>query len=640
MRAPDDGREYKKLLDEDFALMTAGEENNPVKTYIEDSHNNIPSKYTNMPGWMGRGIMQAGGHVAIGFVTDSYTHKEMTGQIETPPLSLYRNNGTAYLTLRARSLSGEIDLIHVFWQNAEFTKGEDQSIYISGDWRTLQFTLTDCTEDCSIVIYSEYGEVVLDDIVIEQFQPEIEAPTALKWTDFTGDSFTCNWSKVENADHYILNVFTIYGKNNEDTGEQEYWSYKVKNLELTETSYNVTGLKPERIYYYYVKAVNAAGVESEDSRIVEVVDLLTPEGITTENITADGFHSRWEPVINAESYVMQTVVDHTAINGDEVYPLLDEKFDMIDFSATGSDIPDIDNPAMDNIGLTDLDNAMTRSGWTLYEGGFIQGGICMRNRTVGDELYYGELLSPAYGITQTDGTITVTADYLSHEGRRPYIQLAQAKGVTSSGSIVYDLADAKTLKAATGEWTTQSATLKTIDDMPKVIRLSIMVDGDETDKMLFVDNVKITVNLPDGSTQRVPYFFNELTDLSELLIYCPTPDRVKGDTFSYQLLSKREHPTSSWLFKRYVTSPWSESIPVPYEWPDDGISNIAGDNSSISAHACDGGIAIVNPDGVKVTIVSLSGSIIAETSATSATIPVMPGAYIVASQSGTVKVVL
>lgn len=640
-RAPDDGRRYRTVLEEDFSLMTSGTPDDPDRTIINTTQNTIPDKYTHEPGWSGRGIMQAGGAVAISdAVYDSFTQQYMTGQIETPYLDLHRNNGTVYVSLRVKSIGQPLDAVNIFWQNSEYTVGETQYAFISNEWRTLEFTLEKCTEETSIVIYADQTPIAIDDIKIEQFHPEVEAPTALKWTEFTADSFVANWSEVENADHYILNCFTIYGKNTEE-GALEYWSYKVKNLELKETSYKVTGLDPTRIYYYYVVAVNEAGVKSEDSQLVEVVDLLAPTGVITENISAKGFHSLWDPVINAEAYTLQSVVKHTAPR-DETYYLIQENFDNVGYPAGATE----DNPGYSVIGLDYLDDMLSRSGWTLYEGGFAPGMLAIHNRkySTSDDLYEGELISPMYGVTNADGlTITFSADFKSKTGRKPYIQLGQAYAM-SGNSIKYALADSKWLEAGTDEWQNQSVTLKINQELPKVIRLSILTDGDglDTDGDLLIDNLKLSVNLKEGKTQSLEHRYYELTDLSELKQYVLTDDAVKGDHYSYQLNAVREHPSSSWMFKRYVFSPWTESQDVDFDDYADisGISIVEACESPLSAESAAGVIMIHNPACEKVTIATLNGVVAAETSSAEATVTVAPGLYIVKGENNVFKLVV
>lgn len=637
-RAPDDGRRYRTVLEEDFSLMTAGTPDDPDRTIISDAGDNIPEQYTHQPGWSGRGIMQAGGAVAISnIVYDSYTQQYMTGQIETPYLDLHRNNGTVYVTVRVKSIGEPYDAINIFWQNSEYVTGERQYAYASNEWRDIEFTLENCTEETSIVIYSDIAPISIDKITIEQFHPEVEAPTALKWTEFTGDSFVANWSAVDNADHYIFNCFTIYGKNTEE-GEREYWSYKAKDVKLTETSYKVEGLDPTRIYYYYIVAVNAAGTRSEDSQLVEVVDLLTPGNVRTTNVSSKGFHSEWDAVLNAEAYTLQSVVEHTA-QRDESYALINEDFENVVYPNGATE----DAPGYSTIGLDFLDGVISRSGWTLYEGGFAPGVIAIHNRKMNtsEDVYEGELISPVYGVTNAvNGAITIEADFKSRTGRKPYIQLGQAYAM-SGNTIKYTLADSKWFDPATEQWQHQETTLKLNNELPKVIRVSILTDGEglSDDGDLLIDNLRVSVNLQEGKSQTLEYKYFELTDLAELKIYVPTDDAIKGDHYRYQLNAVREHPSSSWMFKRYVFSPWTEPQEVDFSDYDDplGISTPIAE-SGFSAYGHVGIIRLTNPGCEKLTVIDLNGITIAETAAEYTSVTASPGVYIVKSDSAAVKV--
>ena len=64
--APDDGREYRTLLYEDFSRMTAGTDSTPdYSLLLNNSTGTILPEYTEIPGWGGSGIRSAGGNVCV-----------------------------------------------------------------------------------------------------------------------------------------------------------------------------------------------------------------------------------------------------------------------------------------------------------------------------------------------------------------------------------------------------------------------------------------------------------------------------------------------------------------------------------------------------------------------------------------------
>src|SRR5438093_4591048 len=92
--------------------------------------------------------------------------------------------------------------------------------------------------------------------------PTPAAPRALKATNVTASSFTANWGSVSGATGYRLDVATDSSFVNYVPGYQDL---DVGNT----TSYNVTGLAANTIYYYRVRAYNGNGT-SPNSNVVHV----------------------------------------------------------------------------------------------------------------------------------------------------------------------------------------------------------------------------------------------------------------------------------------------------------------------------------------------------------------------------------
>jgi hypothetical protein len=622
-KAPDDGREYTTVLEEDFSLVTEGSEYAPIEEYIENSYDIIPSNYTHTPGWGGRGIMQAGGAICVGKVTD-YTGAEMTGQIETPELDLHRDNGTAYVSFRARSFVPEVDVLNVRWiadDDLFGTSGDTQTVYISGSlWQSYEVELDDCPENAVIQFYTDSYEFLIDDIKVEQFHPIIDAPTALKWTNFTGDSFTANWTEVEGADHYILNVYYVRREGTED--ELPDYKFVVKNREVQGTSYDVTGLNPEKTYFYYVRAVNADGEISEESSVVEVLALTIPTGVVISDVSQYGFQVEWDPVLHAEGYAFEAYLSHTA-QEDEEYALLDESFDGI--TSEGS----IGDPYVNPVGYYDMDSyGMSRANWVMYEGGVIDGAIALHNyvSTYGEQ-YYGELVSPYLTIKNTTGQITIEADYASLDGVHPYMQIA-VPGVVDGVTTWVLGAGGEINETVNSEWTHIS---KTYNVNPGLIRISV---GCSDGGWLYIDNLRITVELPKDAVQSLPYKYDEITeDLDAPQYYCYTDDRERGDEYSFALDAVRVNPHSGWIVY-YVYSGWTDSYDVPsIEWS--GVGRLAADDAAtLKVAGRQGEIAISNPEGLTVRVYDLAGRLVGQSATEAINLPVSRGIYVVSSADG------
>lgn len=629
----DDGREYTTLLEEDFSLCTAGATDNPDVNYIENNYYEIPSQYTHTPGWGGRAVMQAGGAICLGKFTDQYSGEEITGYIDLPELDLHRDYGTAYVSFRAKLLSGDYDMVNVRWTaTTDFLPETSEAVtsYVNGfGWTTIEVTLTECPENAVIQIFSETTELLIDDIKVEQFQPEIDAPTALKWTDFTGDSFTANWSAVDGADHYIFNCFYIRRQGSED--QLPSYKYIARDVETTETSYHLSGLDRTKTYYYYVRAVNADGVKSEESACVEVLDLCVPSGIKVDEVTKESFTVSWDPVFNAEGYGFQAVLDHTA-QMNEDYALIDEPFDGVECAGSIGDV------YTNNIGLYDMDSyGMTRANWVMYEGGVIDGAIALHNyvSSYGTQ-YYGELVSPIMSIGQTTGEVTIEADFATlDKGVKPYLQIA-VPGVVD-GQTQWTLGGGGEINAVIGS--TWSHVKRTYQVKPGLIRFSIgCTDGG----WLYVDNLRISVKMDAGASQRVLYRYDEIKDNIDAPSYtCKTTDRQAGDEYSFALMAARQRP-GSYMIPTYILSEWSPLTQVPsLPYDEDGVDSITAEATAFTATGANGAIEISNPSGVEIVVLDMAGRAVAHTNDASASIAVAPGLYIVSGAvNGTVKVIV
>ena len=619
---PDDGREYTAVVSEDFSLCSAGTNEDPDRTFIEGPGYLIPSQYTHAPGWHGRAVMQAGGAICIGKITDPVAG-EMTGQIETPVADLTRDNGRAYLSFRAKSMAKDVDVMSVRWTTDDImpATGEIQTVYINGDrWTTIQVDLEKCPENAVVQIWAEYNDVLIDDITLEQHHPVIDAPKARKWTNFTGDSFTANWDAVEGADHYILNVFYIRRQGTED--QLPDYKYAVKDKDVYDTHYDCTGLKPDKVYYYYVQAVNADGVESEPSQTVEVLALVVPDGITVGKVTEKSFETSWNPVDKAEFYAFQAILTHKA-QADEHYALIDEPFDF-DISGTRED------PFVNTIGMYDMDEyGMTRSGWTMYEGGITDGGICLHNTMLGDEMYYGELTSPILVVDKNDGYIDIEFDASTFtDGVRPYIQVAVPGEV--DGKTQWVLGAGGEVDEELGrDYRHISLHYKV---RKGIVRFSIgCTDGG----WLFIDNLRISTNLAKDAVQLMPYKYKEV---EETAYTCPTPDRRRGDSYSFALMAAYQKP--SMFIPVYVTSDWSDEIAVPdYEWPADGLRRVTG-ATAFSVVPAEGALSLTNPEGAALRVCNMAGTTIATVSLEEDTLALPAGLYIVTDGNRSVKAVV
>ena len=170
---------------------------------------------------------------------------------------------------------------------------------------------------------------------------------------------------------------------------------------------------------------------------------------------------------------------------------------------------------------------------------------------------------------------------------------------------------------------------------PGIIRFSMgCTDGG----WLYMDNLRISVNLPKGGIQVMPYHCREVLESDGHSVHVPTPDRTPNDAYGVSLTAIRRKPGSS-FFPIYI---YSDDSPI-YDVPDvdwSGIADTRTDRAAFKATAVAGGIAISNPECMPVAITDLSGRTVARTDAEEATQPLQPGIYIVSAGGSATKILV
>jgi hypothetical protein len=92
----------------------------------------------------------------------------------------------------------------------------------------------------------------------------LQAPVATAASDITNESFTANWNSVPGITDYLLYVSTENFPADPPNNLPGY-----DGIEVTGTSYDVTGLNSGTIHYYVVKAKNGDRI-SDYSNSIEV----------------------------------------------------------------------------------------------------------------------------------------------------------------------------------------------------------------------------------------------------------------------------------------------------------------------------------------------------------------------------------
>ncbi len=245
------------ILTEDFSKFTAGSEETPDATRLEDTETGIISdEYFNTPGWMGFEVYQAGGCAFLDLNGE-------TGMLITPFIN---TTGNVTIKCRVKSASAEGDY---FCYNLLDEYSEPLNIeYTSipgNEWVEVEFVSTIGVENSYIILFSMYDKLLIDDIEIVNHY--IPAPTLLPETNITSNGFTANWNATEGVDEYYLH---LYAKHTAQYDETYFFTdYDFSNIISDGTT--IDPEVPEEISYEYeswfvflpIFANNIIGVSGE-----------------------------------------------------------------------------------------------------------------------------------------------------------------------------------------------------------------------------------------------------------------------------------------------------------------------------------------------------------------------------------------
>lgn len=284
------------IVEEDFSKFTAGSETAPDATDLADVETgDISADYTQVPGWSGGAVFQAGGSAYIGFYGGD------TGWLNTPILDFSANNGTFTITFRAKSaLTSGDELNMLLLYPGEQYATSSQSVILTNEWQEYSISFSQGTAESYIQMWTYDGESFIDDIKISA--EGISAPQNLTVSKYMGTSAELSWDAVEGADSYLLNVYYF---------SMETWDYAylLKEEPVTGTSYTIEGLDPNEGYYFDVAAVQGDKISplSESVSIVSPIDPPTP--LPATNYSATSFTANWEAVEGASSYLLSVLYE-------------------------------------------------------------------------------------------------------------------------------------------------------------------------------------------------------------------------------------------------------------------------------------------------------------------------------------------
>lgn len=396
------------VLFEDFSKFTAGSEETPDLTEISDIESGeIPASYTNIFGWYGAGIFQAGGTCFIDIV-EYPSGDDDTGVLETPYLDLSDNGGKFTVKFRAKSKLAAGDNLSVFSINYAEDQYSVNRVSITNTWQEYTLTFNDGKDGNVIQFYTLNGTWLLDDVRVLQDvgSTTFPAPAANAASDITETTFVASWTPVDGATAYLLSVY-YYDENTKSTRLKSINStrnYFLKDEAVDVTSVKIEQLDKNQTYYYTVKATNGTDISAESNEVkVEKgsTEITAAKLLEPTDITDSGFTARWEAVPGASLYYIYLQETYTA-SSDGVYLVENEDFSKINFGTTA-------NPTVG--GMQEyLDTYTNNSGWEAIYPLFANGMIGLSNDL---GMMPSALFTPRYDLSSNDGKFTVEIDATS-----------------------------------------------------------------------------------------------------------------------------------------------------------------------------------------------------------------------------------
>ena len=652
---PADYGQVVEILGEDFSLMTTGSVGNPDKDtelwYVREDGNawmTMRDGYTPQSGWGGAYIYPAGGTVAIG-------NGDEPGHLNTCMMDLSGNDQIAFVQFDMRTDDGQPDQTVIVEGAETFNMapswrvlGGSQIDGISSEWKTytLMFQNAGAYSLFNIFHPQKQGEdlcnIYVDNFRVYQVNPYVKMPTLYGHSYYTGESFNVSWSKVENADHYLLNVYWV----DETNGNAKM--YAAENQSVNDTTFTVNGIISGKNYYYVVQSVDAAGHKSFEPTPKLICDLEAPKDLTATDINQDNgtFTASWEAAPSAERYNYWAYCDRKATQ-DGPMRLTDEDFTGVKcpdgtlgegwgYSMTEAEWKEtsVTNPSyfsMDNYVIQPIN----QGGW-VAKNGFPLADGCIK--VDGYQYVYNNsdagLVSPELDLSKNGGKITINVDLwgdtetLQYEDGSKVDYTAQcavalfnwdpAKNDFTQAELIY-------VKDLNSSW--QNRTIELTKGTDRSI-IGLYCVGSPAN--LFFDNLKIDQDYKAGETFVDPIVYHRWWEGTSVDVQIP----IRGNlgNITHRVTAIKGNPETGAIVE---SLPSDTEFVGRYESTDVKSVNLL----SKANVRVEGQTIVVNGNGL-VQVYTLDGALVAKAEANGqARITVPSGTYIVKTNNESVKVV-
>lgn len=653
---PADYGQVVEILNEDFSLMTTGSVGNPDKDtelwYVREDGNawmTMRDGYTHQSGWGGGYIYPAGGTVAI-------ANPDEPGHLNSCMMDLSGNDQIAFVQFDMRTDDGQPDQTVIVEGAETFNMAPSWRVLgglqidgISSEWKTYTLMFQNAGAYSMFNMFHPQmtqgevlGNIYVDNFRVYQVNPYVKMPTLYGHSYYTGDSFNVSWSKVENADHYLLNVYWV----DETNGNAKM--YAAENQSVSDTTFTVNGIISGKNYYYVVQSVDAAGHKSFEPTPKLICDLEAPKDLTATDINQDNgtFTASWEAAPSAERYNYWAYSDRKATQ-DGPMRLTDEDFTGVKcpdgtlgegwgYSMTEAEWKEtsVTNPSyfsMDNYVIQPIN----QGGW-VAKNGFPLADGCIK--VDGYQYVYNNsdagLISPELDLSKNGGKITINVDLwgdtetLQYEDGSKVDYTAQcavalfnwdpAKNDFTQAELIY-------VKDLNSSW--QNRTIELTKGTDRSI-IGLYCVGSPAN--LFFDNLKIDQDYKAGETFVDPIVYHRWWEGTSVDVQIP----IRGNlgNITHRVTAIKGNPETGAIVE---SLPSDTEFVGRYESTDVKSVNLL----SKANVRVEGQTIVVNGNGL-VQVYTLDGALVAKAEANGqARITVPSGAYIVKTNNESVKVV-
>lgn len=598
--------EEQQVMFEDFAKMTSGSEATPdteaniIKDEFEYPWINTKDEYFKQAGWGSGNAYPAGGTVYLDSNPNDMAH------INTPMLNVAANGGIAWIRFKARAKNAGdnpqvmVEAAETFNMSPSWRMmGSAALPQLSTEWKEYSMFFYGGGEYTLFNIVSVMAPVYIDNIEVFTVKQHIGTPTTLPHTNYEGTSFDANWTPVEGATGYKVNVFTL----NKETGKAEYL---FENKPVTTNKFHVTGATSGQTYFYNVAATkdNYTSIPSDK---MFVYNLEAPVLKDVTNLDRNKYTAEWSTVPSAERYNYIAYYDRKADKTGE-FVVTNEDFTGVkdaDGNLTGWTKEDPNPGSYDSYYIPELKQA----GWKGTQYAPYTDYICLD----GWQYYHNHqdagLISPEMDMSKDGGKFTVNVKLAGastiaiDENNNEFTAYTQAAfALFNYNETTCDYEQAELIypegypKAVNGDW--KNFTINFTKGSKKSI---IGIYAVYADEHLYLDDLKITQKYQAGESLNDPFIFRRW--LQEPKVDITIPAFVGKSDVSHRVTAFKTNSDRN-VKKQYVESKFSELKKVGTA---NGISNIGLSKAVVKMEG--NNVYVNNINGENVQIYTLDGQL-------------------------------